>query len=74
MPDVQNIDLLAFLCDPVNHTVDMGLVPIEQMPELGILWGFRTTVWLILQAQDRFLEAEVPFEGAVGTLGVDRRM
>lgn len=39
--NVEHLDLLGFLHDTENHSIDMRLVAIKQVPELIVFWGSR---------------------------------
>jgi len=71
MPDVKHIHLLAPFPDTVYHPIEVRLAAVEQMPEIGILRGYRAPVRMLFQAEDGLAEAPVPFQGGVGVLGVD---
>ncbi len=71
MPDVNNVHLLALLQHTVDHSVDMRLMAIEQMPEICILACDRAPVRVLFEADDGLFEAIVPFQGGVGVLSVD---
>ena len=71
MPDVKQVHLLAPLQDAVYHPIDVGLVAVEQMPEISILGGNRAPVGMFFQAEDGLFEAPVPFQGGIRVLGVD---
>jgi len=71
MPDVKHIHLLPLFQDPINHTIDVRLVAIQQVPEIRIFTCHGAPIRILLKAEDGLLEAPVPFQGSAGVLGVD---
>jgi len=69
--DVKYFDLLLFRKYTENHTIDVRLAAVEQVPEKVPVTRDRTTVWPFLQAQNGLLEAPVPFQGSAGMPSVD---
>jgi hypothetical protein len=68
---VKHFDKLSFLHDTEYHTIDVGFGTVEQMSKLVFPTRHRASVGMVFQAEDRFLETPIPFQGDVGMLGVD---
>ena len=64
MPNVKHLDNLLFFEYTVYHTIDMGLVSIEQMPELAIFWCHRAATRIFCEGINRFFQAVVPASGS----------
>jgi hypothetical protein len=48
--NMENIHLLTFFCDSVNHAVDVRLVAIEQMPKTFVLRHHRASGRMLFEA------------------------
>jgi len=64
--DVQHFNPLLSLQDAVYHTIDVGPVAVQQVPELVLLGRRRAAVWLLFQAENGVFEPPVPFQGRAG--------
>src|ERR1035437_7903598 len=71
VPDVENLDHILLLEDPVDHAINMGLAAVEQIPQPGVLGRNRTAFRQFLQAENSFSQAPIPFQGRFGVGGVD---
>src|SRR5271168_4808949 len=60
--DVEDVDALPPLYDAVDDTIDMRLVPVQQMPEFPSLGSYGAAVGCFFQAKDFPLEAPIPAE------------
>lgn len=69
--DVKHNHMLLLLQNSEYHAVDVRLVAVQQMPELGPLGRHRATSWPFLEAEDGILEPRVPFPGRSRILGVN---
>lgn len=65
MADVQHLDLFFLLNDPVNGTINMRLVAVEQVPEVLIFGRYRRAAGRGSQATDCVFEAEIPLAGSI---------
>jgi len=64
--DVENVHLLALFVDLIDNTINMRLVAVKEMPQLGILRCHGTAIRIFLQAEHGALKASIPFQSAVG--------
>mgnify|MGYP007037476659 CR=1 FL=1 len=70
--DMQHLHAPILLHDPENHSVDVRLLPVHQMPQTGVLRRLRTSARPFFEAQDGFRQPPVPFECGGGAPGVNR--
>jgi len=69
--DVEYIDLLLFLQNPVDHAIDVWLPAVEQVSEPVFFPRDRTAQGKLLQSENSLFEARVPLQGCIGIVGVD---
>ena len=69
--DVEHFHPLLLLQHAVYRAVNMRLVAVQQMPEFVSLRRHRASVRLFLQAENRLLEPQIPFQGCVRMFSVN---
>jgi hypothetical protein len=69
--DVKHLHDLLFLKDPVDHSINVRLVAVKQMPNLIIFQSRRASKWNLAKAEDCICEPLEPCVCRVGMLGVD---
>src|SRR5208282_1140060 len=72
--DVQHLNPPLPFQHPIDYTIDVGLVAVQQMSKFVIFWGHRTPDRLFPEAQYGFLEALVPIERGFRIPGIDARI
>jgi hypothetical protein len=54
--DVKHVNPLLFLHNTKDQAIDVRLVTVKEMAELGVVRHHRTAVWQLFQAENRLLE------------------
>jgi hypothetical protein len=68
---MEHVRVLVLLPNAVNHTLDVRLVAIKQMSEVGDLQCLWTAVRMPLDTEEGLIDGLSPFQGSIGVLGVD---
>ena len=69
VPYMEHFNLLLFLEDAIYHAIDVRLVAVQQVSEVGSLACYRAAMRLFLQAKNGLPEASVPFQCCMGFVG-----
>jgi hypothetical protein len=71
VPDVEDLNSFLSFQHAIDHTINMRLVAIQQVPELTVLRCGRAAMRMFFQTKDGLLEAFVPAPGSVRVRSVD---
>ncbi len=62
VPEVKDLDLFLAGTGPVNDAVHMGLVAVEEVPEIPVLRSCRTSVRVSPHSANGFFQTSIPRE------------
>jgi hypothetical protein len=71
VPDVQDLDSSLSLQYAVNHTINVRLLTIEQVPALSVLRRDSAAPGKFFQTKNGVFETHVPAPGDIGAWRVD---
>ena len=71
MADVKYFDVLLFLQDPIDDTIDIRFVAVKQVPQSIALGRHRTPVRIFVEAKNGLFKPRVPLQSRIGMFNVD---
>lgn len=71
MPDVQDLDSSLSFQYAVNHTINVRLLTLEQVPVLSVLRRDGAAFGKFYQTKNGVFETRVPTSSGIGALRVD---